>query len=139
MSTFISLLTLPGGVDRNGPQLFMVEPSGLSWGYFGCAAGKAASAARTQLEKLNLEKGLLKTEDAVVEAAKMCVLNLALTNFSFSIYAVHDEVKDKMFELEMSWICPASGGKHAPVPKDILKKAEEAAKKALEDESVESD
>lgn len=37
---------LLGGVDKTGPRLFMVEPSGVSWGYYGCAAGKAAAAAK---------------------------------------------------------------------------------------------
>lgn len=37
---------LLGGVDHTGPRLFMVEPSGVSWGYYGCAAGKAAAAAK---------------------------------------------------------------------------------------------
>lgn len=58
-----------GGIDRSGPQLYLIEPSGLSWGYFGCAAGKAAAAARTQIEKLDLKN--MKCKDAVVEAAKM--------------------------------------------------------------------
>ena len=28
------------------------------------------------------------------------------------IYQVHDEVKDKMFELELSWVTAATGGVH---------------------------
>eukprot|EP01127_Copromyxa_protea_P006776 TRINITY_DN16762_c0_g1_i1.p1 TRINITY_DN16762_c0_g1~~TRINITY_DN16762_c0_g1_i1.p1 ORF type:complete len:254 (+),score=56.70 TRINITY_DN16762_c0_g1_i1:41-802(+) len=112
--------TILGGIDRSGPQLYMVEPSGLSWGYFGCAAGKAAAAARTQIEKLDLKN--LKCKDAVVEAAKI-------------IYAVHDEIKDKMFELEMCWVCPESGNKYQLVPKDILSAAEKVAKEAEEEDS----
>lgn len=68
-----SRLTLSAGIDRSGPQLYMIEPSGLSWGYFGCAAGKAAAPARTQIEKLDLKN--LKCKDAVVEAAKMYVVH----------------------------------------------------------------
>jgi hypothetical protein len=37
-----------------------------------------------------------------------------------SIYKCHDDNKDKDFELEMSWICPESGGKHQTVPTDIV-------------------
>jgi hypothetical protein len=65
--TLISYLL--AGVDRKGPQLFMIEPSGLSYGYFGCAAGKAAASARTLIEKLDLKN--MKCEEAVIEAAKM--------------------------------------------------------------------
>jgi 20S proteasome subunit alpha 7 len=49
----------------------MIEPSGLSYGYFGCAAGKAAASARTLIEKLDLKN--MKCRDAVIEAAKMYV------------------------------------------------------------------
>jgi 20S proteasome subunit alpha 7 len=48
------------------------------------------------------------------------------------IYAVHDDAKDKDFELELTWIGPGSNGKHAPVPKDLLLEAERKAKAALE-------
>ena len=53
----------------------------------------------------------------------------------FSIYLVHDEVKDKQFELELSWVCEESGGKHQLVPKDLKLQAEKYAKAALEEES----
>lgn len=33
----------------------------------------------------------------------------------FSIYGVHDEAKDKAFELEMSWICDESNREHQRV------------------------
>lgn len=46
---------------------------------------------------------------------------------------MHDDNKDKDFELEMTWICEASGWKHAPVPGDVLAEAERKAKAALEE------
>nr|GEY39345.1 proteasome subunit alpha type-3-like [Tanacetum cinerariifolium] len=36
-----------GGYDRDGPQLYMVEPSGVSYRYFGAAIGKGRQAAKT--------------------------------------------------------------------------------------------
>jgi len=60
---------LIGGFDKNGPQLYMAEPSGMTYGYFGAAAGKAAQAAKTEIEKLKLSE--MTTNDALVEAAKM--------------------------------------------------------------------
>ncbi len=54
-------------------------------------------------------------------------------HLTFSIYHVHDEIKDKMFELEMCWLCPESGNKYQVVPKDLLVAAEKAAKEAEED------
>jgi 20S proteasome subunit alpha 7 len=41
-------------------------------------------------------------------------------------------VKDKEFELEMSWICPESNNQHQLVPKEILAEADKQAKAALE-------
>lgn len=42
----------------------------------------------------------------------------SLTIFSLmlsSIYGVHDEAKDKEFELEMSWVCDESNRQHQKV------------------------
>ncbi|KAI7690264.1 hypothetical protein SSS_05147 [Sarcoptes scabiei] len=36
----------------DGPQLFCLDPSGISWGYKGCAVGKNKQAAKTELEKI---------------------------------------------------------------------------------------
>ena len=36
-----------------------------------------------------------------------------------SIYLVHDDAKEKEFELEMSWIGDETGGLHLPVPKAL--------------------
>jgi 20S proteasome subunit alpha 7 len=44
---------------------------------------------------------------------------------------VHDEVKDKHFELELGWVCADSGNKHQLVPKDVFEAAEREAKDAL--------
>jgi 20S proteasome subunit alpha 7 len=45
-----------------------------------------------------------------------------------SIYALHDEVKDKEFELELSWICEDSSFLHEKVPEELAKEAERLAK-----------
>ncbi len=73
----------------------------------------------------------LTARQAVFEVAKMyqsCFVRAHLV----SIHTVHDEVKDKEFELEMSWICPESGNQHQLVPKALLAEAQKAAKTALE-------
>ena len=61
---------LLGGYDeRDGAKLYMIEPSGVSWGYFGCAIGKNKSAAKTEIEKLNLDN--LTCREAINELSKM--------------------------------------------------------------------
>ena len=107
---------LVGAVDADGPHLYMIEPSGVSWGYRACAVGKGRQTARTELEKLKLDE--LGCEDAVIEAAKI-------------IYLAHDESKDKEFELEISWISPQSRNLHQLVPADVLENAIRIAKQNL--------
>ncbi|KAN0063882.1 putative proteasome subunit alpha type-7 [Thecaphora frezii] len=110
---------LAGIDDSRGPQIFMIEPSGVFWGYHGCAIGKGKQLAKTEIEKLDLEN--LELTQAVDEAAKI-------------IFKVHDDAKDKDFELELSWIGPESKGRHEFVPEELKKEAIRKAKEALDDE-----
>jgi len=48
---------------------------------------------------------------------------------------VHDEVKDKNFELELSWVGEHTKGLHEKVPDDIFKEAEAYAKASLAEDS----
>ncbi|KAF9483972.1 20S proteasome subunit [Pholiota conissans] len=109
--------TILGTVDQDGPGLFVVEPSGVFFGYNGAAVGKGRQLAKTELEKLKLPE--LSMREAVMEAARI-------------IYLVHDDAKEKEFELEMSWIGPESNNQHVHIPKDLFQEAEAAAKAALE-------
>jgi len=44
------------------------------------------------------------------------------------------ELKDKLFELELSWVCPESNNQHQFVPKDVFDAAEKFAKDAAQEE-----
>lgn len=106
-----------GLVDKNGPQLYMFEPSGVYWGYRACASGRAKTFAKTEIEKLDLSE--LTCRVAVDEITRI-------------LYLCHQEAKDsKDFEVEVSWICGESGGQHQLVPETILAASEEKAKQAL--------
>jgi len=105
-----------GAVDKNGPVLYVIEPSGVFYGYNGAAVGKGRQLAKTELEKLDLTN--LSAREAVFEAARI-------------IYLVHDDAKDKEFELEMSWVCGETDYHHTPVPKELLAEADTKAKEAL--------
>ncbi|RXW25818.1 hypothetical protein EST38_g93 [Candolleomyces aberdarensis] len=109
--------TILGAVDNSGPSLYVIEPSGVFFGYNGAAVGKGRQLAKTELEKLKLSE--LSIREAVYEAARI-------------IYLVHDDAKEKDFELEISWIGSESNNLHAHVPDDLLKDAEAKAKAALE-------
>jgi len=91
----------------------------------------------------------MTAREAIKHAAKMCVTSSALWSvfdanylrvyFLFSIYMVHDDVKDKAFELELSWVCTESNNLHEFVPKELQDEAEKLAKAALDEESMEED
>jgi len=105
---------------KDGSDLFMIDPSGVSYGYNGCATGKAKQAAKTEIEKLKLST--MTAKELVKEAARI-------------IYLVHDELKDKNFEMELSWVCAETEGRHQRVPNDIFLEAEKSAKQAMEADS----
>lgn len=114
-------------LKAGGPGLYMIEPSGLYWGYYGAATGKGRQAAKAELEKLDLAAGNLSLLDGIKEAARI-------------IYVAHEEDKD--FELEMTWISSLDGptkGRHEEVPRELLEEAEKAAKAALEGEDEEEE
>jgi len=109
--------TILGGIDKDGPSIYVIEPSGVFYGYNGAAVGKGRQLAKTELEKLKLSE--LTTREAVFEAARI-------------IHLVHDDAKEKEFELEMSWIGDETNGRHVPVPRDLFEEADRQAKEALE-------
>ncbi|EDV20266.1 expressed hypothetical protein [Trichoplax adhaerens] len=110
--------------EAYGPELYMIEPSGLYWGYRACAAGKAKQAVKTELEKIKAND--MTCEEIVKEIARI-------------IYVVHDEIKDKLFELELSWVCKATNGEHQLVPADIASEAIRLAKHAMEEDLDDDD
>jgi len=104
-----------GSVDPfKGPQLYKIDPSGINYGYFGCASGKNERKAKTEIERLLNEKKEMTCQEAVFEAARI-------------IYSCNDEEKDKDFILELSWICPDSNLEHKFVPEELYAKCVENA------------
>ncbi|KAJ1524885.1 hypothetical protein ONE63_009749 [Megalurothrips usitatus] len=106
--------------ENDGPQMYMIDPSGVSYGYFGCAIGKAKQSAKTEIEKLTLKD--MTHDQLVKEGAKI-------------IYQVHDELKDKEFELELSWVGKNTKGVHERVSDGVFQEAEKSAKAAMEEDS----
>ena len=106
--------------DTKKWELYMIEPSGVCFKYFGCAAGKGANAAKTELEKILNKRGDagISSREAVEELAQI-------------LYTIRDPTKDKPFEIEMCWLCEQSNFKHALVPADLLKSADEKAKAVI--------
>jgi 20S proteasome subunit alpha 7 len=61
--------TIMAGVDKTGPQLYVVEPSGSYYGYRASAVGKGKQLAKTELEKLDLSS--ITVKQGVMEVARM--------------------------------------------------------------------
>jgi 20S proteasome subunit alpha 7 len=116
------IVSIAGGVDENGPHLYMIEPSGTCWGYTGAATGKGRQTAKSELEKLNFEE--LTVKEAVKVAAKI-------------IHQAHEDNKDKDYELEISWCSKEETScRHESVPDALL---QEAIKLAQEEDEEEED
>jgi len=108
--------------ENDQPKLYTIEPSGISFGYNGNAIGKAQQNAKTEIEKIKNKE--LGGHDLVKEAAKV-------------IYTVHDEIKDKHFELELGWVGKATDGKFQFVPQALFAEAERYAKESMESDDEE--
>lgn len=112
--------TLLAVYDSEGPQLYLVEPSGTALRYYGTAVGKGRQAAKTEIEKLKLTE--MTCRQGVVEVARI-------------LHSVHDE--EKPFELELAWICEDSSKEFKRVPADIAQEADRLARAALEESDME--
>ncbi|KAI2571408.1 PSMA3 isoform 11, partial [Pan troglodytes] len=77
--------------------------------------------------------------DRVAMYVHAYTLYSAVRPFGCRIYIVHDEVKDKAFELELSWVGELTNGRHEIVPKDIREEAEKYAKESLKEEDESDD
>jgi 20S proteasome subunit alpha 7 len=99
--------------------MYCIEPSGVSFGYYGCAIGKTKQAAKTEIEKLKLEN--LTTRELLSEAAKI-------------IYRVNEDSNesDSKFKLELSWIGKETNGVHQMCPVNLYEEAKAAASAAME-------
>ncbi|ESS65085.1 proteasome alpha 7 subunit [Trypanosoma cruzi Dm28c] len=91
----------------DGPQLFVSDPSGTVAGYYGIALGKGKTVAKTELEKLNFKS--ITCDEAVVKLTKI-------------LHDVHDKSKDKLYELEVAWVCNKSNCVFQHVPNDMIPK-----------------
>lgn len=105
--------------EKETHELYMIEPNGDSFRYFGCATGKGRQAAKTEVEKLELNN--MTCREAIKEIAKIH-------------YKLFDESKDKPFDLDMSWICEENAWMAEAVPKDVIDEAVAWAKAKLEEE-----
>jgi len=110
--------------EQHGPELYVIEPVGTGFRYSAAAIGKNKASAKTELEKIKFNE--ITSREAVDLIANI-------------IYKLHDDVKDKDFELELSWVTQETGRKHVFVPEELrsnaIAKAQAAKQKEEMDES----
>mmetsp|Transcript_21859 Transcript_21859/g.45539 ORF Transcript_21859/g.45539 Transcript_21859/m.45539 type:complete len:254 (+) Transcript_21859:99-860(+) len=102
--------------DTKEYSLHMIEPSGVSYRYYGCSAGKGRQGAKTELEKLDLET--ITCEEGLKQAVKI-------------ICQMRDEGKDKPMEIEAGWV---RDGKWERVKDGKVSEIEKICKEELEEE-----
>jgi 20S proteasome subunit alpha 7 len=120
----VSMLAAAYDEDSEEAYLYKIDNTGISYRYFGAATGKGERAASTEIEKLDLTS--MTCREALQKAAKI-------------LETVHDDVKEKPFTLEMSWVCAESGWKHASVPDELINASRAAAVAEIEAEENEDD
>jgi 20S proteasome subunit alpha 7 len=85
-------------------------------------------SAKTELEKIDFKK--ITCREAIKEVARI-------------IYKFHDDIKEKDFEVELSWVSEESGRKHQFVPEELraeaVRIAQELKKKEEMDDSDDDD
>lgn len=110
--------------EVDGPQLYKIEPSGSSFGYYACASGKAKQQAKTEMEKHSFAD--MATDDVVKKAGEI-------------IYIVHDELKDKHFRFEMGIVASETNGLHRINPEVYTEMAKTAGTSARQDEESDNE
>jgi len=103
---------------KRKPVLYCIDPSGACTGMYAAAVGKGKQAAKSELEKILPIANTLDSKSALVQAAKV-------------LLTVHDDTKDKLYEIEMSWITEATGWKTQIVPDDLRDAAIAEAKQLI--------
>lgn len=103
--------------QEDGPALYLIKPSGTVTRQFAAAIGKHRQGAKTELEKINFNTVTAKEAVAII---------------ANTLYKLHDDVKDKPFELEMVWLCTDTKYKVGAVPSALLETAVQDAKAARE-------
>ncbi|RLN52820.1 hypothetical protein BBJ29_000770 [Phytophthora kernoviae] len=109
--------------DEKKTSLYMVEPSGVTYSYRGCALGKGQQSAKTEIEKYKIFD--MTCREAMKYVAK--ILN-----------TLHDEVRHP-FELELSWICAESNWQHHLVPDNLRDEVNEWAVQSIKEDEMADD
>ena len=98
-----------------GPALWMIEPSGACYQYYGCASGRGKHLARNEIEKGGFRE--LTVDEALPRVAKLLLKS-------------QDEMKEKKQEIELTVLSELNGEwRHRIIERSV---ADQLCKDALE-------
>ena len=88
-----------------GFGLFMIEPSGACFEYYGCASGRGKQLARNEIEKKNFRE--MNVQDALPHIVKILLKS-------------QEEMKEKKQEIELSVISDETNFTHKIIDRAIV-------------------
>lgn len=107
-----------------GLGLFMVEPSGSCYEYYGCASGRGKQLARNEIEKVNFRD--MSVNEALPLIAKI-------------LLKAQEEMKDKKQEIELSILSDETGYKHKILDRAFVEALTSKAQEEIENEQMAMD
>ncbi|CDW72662.1 proteasome subunit alpha type 3 [Stylonychia lemnae] len=115
-------IILAGNDHIKGLGLYMIEPSGQCFEYYGCASGRGKQLARNEIEKVNFRE--MSVDEAIPLIAKI-------------LLKAQEEMKDKKQELEISIISDTTGYKHKILDRVFVDQLTLKAQEEIENEQME--
>jgi 20S proteasome subunit alpha 7 len=113
---------LAGHDSIKGLSLYMIEPSGTCFEYYGCASGRGKQLARNEIEKVNFR-------DMTVDEAIPLITKILLK--------AQEEMKDKKQEIEISILSDTTGFKHKVLDRVFVDQLTVKAQEEIENEQME--
>lgn len=104
-----------------GTALYMVEPSGCVYEYYGCASGRGKQLARNEIEKTNFRE--MTVSEALPLIAKILLKS-------------QEEMKEKKQELELSILSSETGFKHKILDRAFVDHLTNQAAEEIEKEQM---
>ncbi len=105
-----------------GLGLYMIEPSGACYEYYGCASGRGKQLARNEIEKKNFKE--MTVQEALPQIAKI-------------LLKAQEEMKEKKQELELSIIGEETNYTHKILDRAFVDHLTQQAEQEIENEQME--
>jgi len=106
----------------NGATLWMIEPSGACYEYYGCATGRGKQLCRNEVEKKNYRE--MSCEEALPHVTKI-------------LLKAQEEMKEKKMQVEVGVLSEKTNWVHKVVDPAMMQGVVAQAQKEIEEEEME--